>query len=358
MSDFRSWLFAAAIATFAALNVDAEPIDWDKAQELREGVKLVKIDEMSSVDIVVSDKKKIEEARGVPYDGKREMKSYVMRVDLSLKGLKTTATGRDADWGKPMPEDPKNRGKQKIRTKRQRTVDFMKEVAAREVEGRKAEVICGFNPAPWSPWPPPKHLYAVPSGVCISDGVDIKPTKAETGAFFVIDRKGKCSITDKRPSDTNDVWIVHSGFAIIMKDGKFLMVGNDRADYLYSVGGRIQFGETAQEAVVREVFEETGRDVSVDRLGFIHENYFIGDSPAKLGKVIYELSFYFYMNVPDDFEPASGSFTEDGSTEYLTWAAPDDERKMFPAFLRWQSLLHNSALQLQSDLAYQFQTTK
>lgn len=122
--------------------------------------------------------------------------------------------------------------------------------------------------------------------------------------------------------------------AIIMKDGKFLMVGNDRADYLYSVGGRIQFGETAQEAVVREVFEETGRHMSVDRLGFIHENYFIGDSPAKLGKVIYELSFYFYMNVPDDFEPASGSFTEDGSTEYLTWAAPDDERKMFPAFFR------------------------
>lgn len=220
MSDLRRRLFAAAIATFAALNVGAEPIDWDKAQELREGVKLVKIDEMSSVDIVGSDKKKIEEARGVPYDGKREMKSYVMRVDLSLKGLKTTATGRDADWGKPMPEDPKNRGKQKIRTKRQRTVDFMKEVAAREVEGRKAEVICGFNTAPWSPWPPPKHLYAVPSGVCISDGVDIKPTKAETGAFFVIDRKGKCSITDKRPSDTNDVWIVHSGFAIIMKDGR------------------------------------------------------------------------------------------------------------------------------------------
>ena len=46
--------------------------------------------------------------------------------------------------------------------------------------------------------------------------------------------------------------------AIIMKDGKFLMVGNERVDYLYSVGGRIRFGETAEEAVIREVFEETG----------------------------------------------------------------------------------------------------
>ena len=34
--------------------------------------------------------------------------------------------------------------------------------------------------------------------------------------------------------------------AIIMKDGKLLMVGNDR-DYLYSVGGRVKFGETAEE---------------------------------------------------------------------------------------------------------------
>ena len=46
--------------------------------------------------------------------------------------------------------------------------------------------------------------------------------------------------------------------AIIMKDDKFLMVENDHFDYLYSVGGRIKFGETAKEAVQREVFEETG----------------------------------------------------------------------------------------------------
>ena len=53
--------------------------------------------------------------------------------------------------------------------------------------------------------------------------------------------------------------------AIIMKNGKILMVGNDRAPYLYSVGGRIKFGETSEEAVVREVFEETGVKMEVDR---------------------------------------------------------------------------------------------
>ena len=86
--------------------------------------------------------------------------------------------------------------------------------------------------------------------------------------------------------------------AIILKDGKVLMVGNDRTDYLYSVGGRIKFGESAEEAVMREVLEETGVEMEVDSLGFVHENFFYGDGPTNSGKVIYELSFYFYMKVP------------------------------------------------------------
>ena len=120
--------------------------------------------------------------------------------------------------------------------------------------------------------------------------------------------------------------------AIIMKDGKFLMAGNPRSDYLYSVGGRVRFGETAAEAVVREVREETGRTLEIDRLGFVTEDYFIGDSVAKMGKLIYELGYYFYMKTPADFEPVCGSFTEDGSGEFLVWVAPEEGRKLYPLF--------------------------
>lgn len=128
--------------------------------------------------------------------------------------------------------------------------------------------------------------------------------------------------------------------AIIMKDGKLLMVGNRaRTGYLYSVGGRLQFGETAEQAVVREVFEETGVTMEIDRLGFVHENYFYGDAASNLGKAIYEISFYFYMKVPDDFEPVCRSFTEDAQQEYLHWIASDDPVKYYPAFFRTE-LLH------------------
>lgn len=122
--------------------------------------------------------------------------------------------------------------------------------------------------------------------------------------------------------------------AIIMKDGKFLMVGNERDSYLYSVGGRIKFGETAEDAVIREVLEETGVEAEIDRLGFIHENYFYGDTPTNFGKLIYEISFFFFMKVPENFAPVSESFTEDNSREFLRWVSPDENVKMYPEFFR------------------------
>ena len=122
--------------------------------------------------------------------------------------------------------------------------------------------------------------------------------------------------------------------AIIQKDGKLLMVGNERADYLYSVGGRIRFGETAEEAVVREVLEETGVKLEVERLGFVHQNYFYGDAPGNLGKLIYEISFYFYMKTPEDFSPVSESFTEDQSREHLYWISPSTNKTIYPSFFK------------------------
>jgi ADP-ribose pyrophosphatase YjhB (NUDIX family) len=127
--------------------------------------------------------------------------------------------------------------------------------------------------------------------------------------------------------------------AIICKDGKILMVGNEkRPEYLYSVGGRIQFGETAEEAVIREVYEETGVKMEIDRLGFVHENYFYGDADTNCGKLIYEISFFFYMKVPEVFQPVSNSFTEDNHKEFLCWIAPNDPIQYFPEFFRTELL--------------------
>ena len=123
--------------------------------------------------------------------------------------------------------------------------------------------------------------------------------------------------------------------AIIMKDGKILMAGNKkRPEYLYSVGGRIKFGETAEEAVIREVLEETGAALEVDRLGFVHENFFFGDAESNLGRPIYEISFFFYMKVPDDFSPKSMNFGDNGQEGFLRWISPGEPIRIYPEFFR------------------------
>ena len=122
--------------------------------------------------------------------------------------------------------------------------------------------------------------------------------------------------------------------AIIMKGEKFLMVGNQKDDYLYSVGGRIKFGESAEEAVIREVYEETGVKLDVDRLGFVHENFFYGDYGKKADKLIYEISYFFYMKTGDDFKPVCNSFTEDESKERLVWVDKNSDITYYPAFFR------------------------
>ena len=121
--------------------------------------------------------------------------------------------------------------------------------------------------------------------------------------------------------------------AIIMKNGKILMVGNNR-EYLYSVGGRVKFGETAEEAVVREVLEETGVQMEIDRLGFVQENYFHGDAPTNRDKLIYEISLFFYMKVPDAFAPISEFFMDENSKEHLVWISLDEDNKIYPEFFK------------------------
>ena len=123
--------------------------------------------------------------------------------------------------------------------------------------------------------------------------------------------------------------------AIISKNGRLLMACNDHSDYLYTVGGRVKFGETAEQAIVREVFEETGIKLDIDRLGFIQENYFYADSQPHDGKLIYEVAYYFYMKVPEDFEPVGMDFKEGDTTEHLCWIDPiTEKRRFYPEFFR------------------------
>lgn len=121
---------------------------------------------------------------------------------------------------------------------------------------------------------------------------------------------------------------------IIIKENRVLMVKNTHSDYIYSLGGRLKFGESAQEGVVREVEEEIGMRLEVDRLGFVHENFFVGSTPSKMNTQVYELSFYFYMKVPEEFSVETGRMTSDDDEQELVWVDWHGAQPFYPEFFR------------------------
>lgn len=131
-----------------------------------------------------------------------------------------------------------------------------------------------------------------------------------------------------------DRWFRYRAAAIIVENGCVLFAGNDADDYLYSVGGGVHVGETAEEAVVREVHEETGVHYEVDRLAFIHENFFEGSN--LLGNLhCHEISFYFLMKPRGTQKLCSHSTTAGGVPEHMHWVpvAQLGERRAYPTFL-------------------------
>lgn len=122
--------------------------------------------------------------------------------------------------------------------------------------------------------------------------------------------------------------------AIIMKDGKVLMNRSTKGGHMYTIGGRIQFGESSEEAVLREVREETGVELEIDSLGFVQENMFEDDVHNFGKRLVYELGFYYFMKTPEDFEPAWEIHREGNTSEKLIWMDIDTEEAYFPQFFR------------------------
>lgn len=130
-------------------------------------------------------------------------------------------------------------------------------------------------------------------------------------------------------------WFRYRAGAIIIEDNCILMVGNEREDYYYSVGGGVHMGETAEDAVKREVYEETGVHYELDRLAFIHENFFQGEGGMLDGLTCHEIALYFIMKPRGTKELHSNSY-EYGVKEEMHWIPIKEigNYKAFPSFLK------------------------
>lgn len=130
-------------------------------------------------------------------------------------------------------------------------------------------------------------------------------------------------------------WFRYRAGAIIVENDCVLFIGNQNENYLYSVGGGVHMGETAMDAVLREVFEETGVHYEIDHLAVIHENFFHEDSGTLKGLDCHEICFYFLMKPRGTQELHSNSYTC-GAKEEMHWIPIKDldQYKAFPCFIK------------------------
>ena len=131
-------------------------------------------------------------------------------------------------------------------------------------------------------------------------------------------------------------WFRYRAAAIIIEDGYALFASNQRDDYYYSIGGGVHMGETAEDAVIREVYEETGVHYEIDYLAVIHENFFNDNTGTLNGLECHELSFYYMMKPRGTRKLNSNSISAFGDKELMHWVPLEelDKAKAFPTFLK------------------------
>lgn len=124
--------------------------------------------------------------------------------------------------------------------------------------------------------------------------------------------------------------------AIIVENESILFASNQNDDYLYSVGGAVHMGETAHDAVLREVFEETGVHYEIDHLAVIHENFFNENNGTLKGLDYHEISFYYLMKPRGTQELHDNSYSSFGVKEKMRWIPIKnlEKYKAFPSFLK------------------------
>lgn len=148
-----------------------------------------------------------------------------------------------------------------------------------------------------------------------------------------------------------DKWFRYRAAAIIIEDGYVLFAGNEKDSYYYSIGGGVHMGESAEEAVKREIFEETGVNYEIDRLAFIHENFFTGDGSLE-GKQCHEVALYYLMKPRGTRELNSNSYTQ-GVKESMHWLPIDKlgDYRAYPMFFR--DKLKNIKNEIEHIVTYQ-----
>lgn len=126
--------------------------------------------------------------------------------------------------------------------------------------------------------------------------------------------------------------------AMIISENRLLAMHDERSPYFYLPGGRVKMGETAERAVVREIWEELGVTLKIARPLWLNQAFFTEDVD---GIRYHELCIYFLMDISNtDLLERGDAFTltEGKHAHTFEWLAFDrlKDEYFYPIFLKKQ----------------------
>lgn len=118
--------------------------------------------------------------------------------------------------------------------------------------------------------------------------------------------------------------------AIILHEGRVLIMRDEGIPHEYLPGGRLRVGETLEQALAREMREELGMSLPPHRLTFVCESFFM-----MRGSMYHELGMYYILEgAPEELKARGDRFTvtEGEEIHHFFWV-PVEQLKEYEGFV-------------------------
>ncbi len=124
--------------------------------------------------------------------------------------------------------------------------------------------------------------------------------------------------------------------AVIINEKRLLVLKDNHANYYYLPGGRVQFGETAENALLRELKEELNITPTIVRPLFLNQSFFNEDV---IKKDFHEICIYFLVDISKtDILSRGDTFlgAEAKKEQRFTWLSFDRVKGeyLYPLFIK------------------------
>lgn len=114
-----------------------------------------------------------------------------------------------------------------------------------------------------------------------------------------------------------------SAYAFIYKNGKVVILTNKSNGKVWFPGGGIEIGEKIEDGLKREIIEETGLKVNIEKMVLVKENFFY----YKPSEEAYHAFLFFYLCKPITSKLISDDLVDDLESKRPRWVKISDIRK-------------------------------